>query len=250
MSSISRVLPSGGKLEARTVPPLSLQTVDRPNPNAKFSKAAPSKTNVSTVFKSDGPTPSPRFGKRCAPDAQPRSREVSPRPGLRVSRFDEQQRQQAQYKEDHPRPLRRMAEGRSPNTSRCLSPSAGPATPEEPRTPTGAARRASVITMNGLEYSGGRKPNTEKNRTTMMGELPPGKDYTSMERFKSSDRTSRRSSSVLQPETLPTHIPPPKAQRFRASPEARHSSLIGVFGPDPNHAAPPAYRPRAPFHTD
>ena len=258
--SQSRVLPQGGAFggaSSKGVPPLSLQTVDRPNPNAKFSKSKPSVSNISTVFNTSGPVPSPRFGKKVDPSAgMSRSSEVTPRSTLKISRFDEQQAAAAKYKEDHRRPLRRMIDTKAPNTARTLSPSAHseptPAAQEstttEPASPS--SKRASFTTTNGLEYSGGRKPAPQKHETSMHAPLPPQKDFGSMERFKASDRTSPRRDNVLRPETLPSHVPPPKAQRFQSSPTSRHNSLVGVFGPDPSAVAPPAYRPRAPFHTD
>jgi hypothetical protein len=255
-NSISRALPSGGPSNAPSVPSLSLQSIDRPNPNAKFSRATPSRTNVSSVFK-EGTPDAVRTGKKCAPvSARQPSVETTPRSTLKISRFDEQQSAAARKKEDTFRPLRRMAD---PTASASGSRAHSPVSPiVAPFNPTASAslsadqrspRRASLVSANGTVYSGGRKEPGRKNVET--GDAPtPSKDYMSMERFKTSERLQTREANVLKPETLPTHIPPFKAQRFGSSPDARHETLTGVFRPDPERKAPPSYRPRAPFHTD
>jgi len=244
--SISRALPSGGPSSSSPVPPLSLHAVDKPNPNAKFGRAQPSKSNISTAF-SQGPAPSPRFGKRCNPAAAGvRSAEVSPRSTLKISRLDEKQAAAAKHREDNPRPLRRMSDHARPDTSRCVSPNKMAQEPVA-LSPT---RKPLVVTSNGLEYSGGRKVTERKFATTMDQPPPPAKDYTASTRFKNSGRTSPNPTCVLQPESLPSHIPKPKSQRFAASPSNRHSSLVGVFFADSGRPTPPAYTPRAPYHTD
>jgi hypothetical protein len=242
--SISRALPSGGP--SVKVPPLSLCTVDKPNPNAKFSRIQPPQSNRSTAFE-PGPAPSVRGGKRCNPGVSgTRSAEVSPRPTLKISRLDEQQAAAAKYKEDHPRALRRASDHARPDTSRCVSPNKM-AAEAPPMSPT---RKPLVVTSNGLEYSGGRKTHERKSLMTMNQPPPPPKDFSNMERFRNSNRTSASLQCVLHPETLPTHVPQPKAQRFAASPGNRHTSLVGVLSADTTRVAPPAYTPRAPFHTD
>jgi hypothetical protein len=243
--SISRALPSGGP--SSRVPPLALSTVDKPNPNAKFGRVQPPKSNQSTAFSNAGPVPSPRFGKKCNPGAAGvRSAEVSPRSTLKISRLDEKQAAAAKHREDNPRTLRRHSDHERPDTSRCVSPNKMANEPVA-LSPT---RKPLVVTSNGLEYSGGRKVSDKKFATSMGGPAPAAKDYKASPRFVNSGRSSPSATCVLNPETLPNHVPPPKNQRFASSPQNRHTTLTGVFHSDTGRPAPPAYTPRAPYHTE
>jgi hypothetical protein len=253
--SISRVLPSGGPMNAADIPSRSLQSIDRPNPNAKFSRMSAPKGNTSTVFNnSNAAQDAFRPGKRCAPASVAQyGAETTPRPTLRITRFDEKQSAAARVRESTFRPLRRMQQdGASGSATSSASRPISPVVEMQNgsgHTPRLSPSREHLCTATGYVYTGGRKSPGRKNAES--SDAPPAaKEYASMERFKSSERTANREASVLKPETLPTHVPPFKAQRFAASPSARHDSLIGVFHPNPGRSEPPKYTPRAPYHTD
>lgn len=228
---MSRALPSGGPLETSgpKFAPLSLMSVDRPNINAKFARVAPPKSNVSTIFNAaNGSESTPRFGKRVQQGTPTPTPEVSPRATLRITRYDVEQVAAARFKEDNPRAMRRhVSQEREPSSE-----------------------RSTVISGNGLAFTGGKKVDDRKFSITLADDPKPWKDYASMDRFKRSEKPVPNEKNVIVPETLPSHIPAFKSQRFGSSPGDRHNSLVGVLTPDPNVRAPPTYRPRAPFHTD
>lgn len=235
-----RVIPSCKELPNNTGFKNTEKIIDRPNPNSKFSKRAPSKANDSTLFNTEGPLLTPRLGRR-PPTTEQRQPEPSPQrgSGIRVSRYEDIITERARQRELNPRPHKRRP---SPSAERSATPS---------ECASEASSAVPFITGNGMLAKGGKTHLGKKNSQTAKesGAAAASLAATSSARFRSSPRTEKAVTNVTVPDTLPNSEPSIKIQRFSARP-LREPSLCGVLGPDPSRRAPPEYKVRAPFFRD
>lgn len=239
---MTRVLPFGSHCDLGFQG--AAKVVDRSNPNAKFSRRAPSPNRDADIFCRLPARAEPlRTGKRsCSPISDPfdgTRKDVltnQKRGGVKVSHYDTVQSARAAYAQDHPRTLRRKVEARDDTSSTASGVSPAPA-------------RTEFITTNGARFSGGKAPVAGRwtNAPSVERETNSiAKPYERTARFRNTKPTT---TNVMRPETLALSNMQPKPQRFLHTPRSSSPSLAGVMKPDAREA-PPAYKVVAPWHTE